>query len=361
MLRQPANLDVLFKFATRRQPDRRPRRGDLGARAHAADQPQPAARAAGAGRSLLPAEVLRGGAQYLEGALKSPSVPPEVRDPRRTVHRADRQPAAGPRTSMASCSSACATSRTPISARRPRACGCSARSPTSTSRRSARPDWGVVSTMQLRHTYDFGTQDKATLETFFTGYSNRQFQVSAANVSLLDLTIGPRFQVFSSAFEDITRQAAVRRRRDLGERHALLWKLGRRRRSERAAVGPAAQHLDRGVAPAQQPGHDLPADQQPVPRHRILVQHGLPVRAHADRLGVRQRQRPALPVRPGAVAELHAVGYRRRHELPLRRSGAQDRPALDRQPDRQRAVVALRCARPDDRPQRPTATRRISS
>jgi hypothetical protein len=65
-------------------------------------------------------------------------------------------------------------------------------------------DWGAVSTVQLRHTYDFGTQDKATLETFFTGYANRQFQLSAANVQLADLTIGPRFQIFSTDFQDIT-------------------------------------------------------------------------------------------------------------------------------------------------------------
>src|SRR5262249_40678320 len=65
-------------------------------------------------------------------------------------------------------------------------------------------DWGVVSTLQVRHSYDFGRQDKATLETQFTGYINRQFQISAANVSLVDLTSGPRFEVFSGTFEDMT-------------------------------------------------------------------------------------------------------------------------------------------------------------
>jgi hypothetical protein len=65
-------------------------------------------------------------------------------------------------------------------------------------------DWGAVSTLQLRHTYDFGTQDRATLETQFTGYANRQFQLSAANVWLLDLTTGPRVQVLSNWFEDLT-------------------------------------------------------------------------------------------------------------------------------------------------------------
>ena len=66
------------------------------------------------------------------------------------------------------------------------------------------PDWGAVSTLQLRHTYDFGTQDRATLETQFTSYANRQFQLSTANVALIDLTTGPRVQVMSGLFEDIT-------------------------------------------------------------------------------------------------------------------------------------------------------------
>ena len=35
-------------------------------------------------------------------------------------------------------------------------------------------------------------------------YANRQFHLSAANVSLLDLTTGPRFQVFADTLEDFT-------------------------------------------------------------------------------------------------------------------------------------------------------------
>ncbi|HEY6979627.1 tetratricopeptide repeat protein [Reyranella sp.] len=66
------------------------------------------------------------------------------------------------------------------------------------------PDWGVVGSVQLRHVYDFGRQDKSALETLFTAYANRQFQVSQANVSLLDLTSGPRFQILSGTFEDVT-------------------------------------------------------------------------------------------------------------------------------------------------------------
>jgi hypothetical protein len=66
------------------------------------------------------------------------------------------------------------------------------------------PDWGVVSSVQLRHTYDFGNQDRSALETLFTAYANRQFQLSAANVTLLNLTSGPRFQILQGVVEDFT-------------------------------------------------------------------------------------------------------------------------------------------------------------
>ena len=65
-------------------------------------------------------------------------------------------------------------------------------------------DWGVVASGYVRHIYDLGTQDRGQLETQLTGYANRQFQVSQANVSLLDLTSGPRFQAFQGIFEDVS-------------------------------------------------------------------------------------------------------------------------------------------------------------
>jgi hypothetical protein len=65
-------------------------------------------------------------------------------------------------------------------------------------------DWGVVSSFQLRHRWDFGHQDRSALETQFAAYANRQFQLSAANVSLLDLTTGPRFQIFNGVYEDVS-------------------------------------------------------------------------------------------------------------------------------------------------------------
>ncbi len=64
-------------------------------------------------------------------------------------------------------------------------------------------DWGGVSTGQFRHTYDLETQDKAAIESQFTYYVTRQFQLQAANVSLIDFTTGPRFQAFRETFEDV--------------------------------------------------------------------------------------------------------------------------------------------------------------
>jgi hypothetical protein len=65
-------------------------------------------------------------------------------------------------------------------------------------------DWGAVSSLQVRHRWDFGHQDKSALETQFAAYASRQFRISAANVSLIDLTTGPRFQVFSGVYQDVS-------------------------------------------------------------------------------------------------------------------------------------------------------------
>jgi tetratricopeptide (TPR) repeat protein len=67
-----------------------------------------------------------------------------------------------------------------------------------------RADWGAVGSAAIRHVYDFGRQDGAVLETQFSAYANRQFQVSTANVALLDLTSGPRFRAFRETFEDVS-------------------------------------------------------------------------------------------------------------------------------------------------------------
>lgn len=64
-------------------------------------------------------------------------------------------------------------------------------------------DWGAVSTGQFRHVYDLQTQDRAVIESQFTYYATRQFQLQAANVALVDVTTGPRFQAFRETFEDV--------------------------------------------------------------------------------------------------------------------------------------------------------------
>lgn len=64
-------------------------------------------------------------------------------------------------------------------------------------------DWGGVTSAQVRHRYDLGQQDKSALESQVTLYANRQFQLQAANVSLVDFTTGPRFQAFRGICEDV--------------------------------------------------------------------------------------------------------------------------------------------------------------
>jgi len=64
-------------------------------------------------------------------------------------------------------------------------------------------DWGAVSSAQVRHIYEFGRDDKSALESVVTLYANRQFTQQAANVSLIDFTTGPRFQAFKGIFEDV--------------------------------------------------------------------------------------------------------------------------------------------------------------
>ena len=65
-------------------------------------------------------------------------------------------------------------------------------------------DWGAVTSGFLRHIYDLGQNNPAQLETQLSRYLNRQFQIQAANVSILDLTSGPRFKAFNGIFEDVT-------------------------------------------------------------------------------------------------------------------------------------------------------------
>src|SRR5476649_2030618 len=203
MLRQPANLDVLFKFASLAT-----QTGDLEGAVSALermllvnpDLPRVRLELGVLYYRLGSYEVAR---TYLESALKSPNLPPEVRS-RAQQFIAEvagkEQPShfsgdfflglryqsdanLGPSTSnillfgqIASLNQA--------------AVGAA--------------DWGAVSSAQIRHTYDLGRQDKSAIETQLSAYVNRQFTANVANVTLLDLTSGPRFQIFNGIFEDVS-------------------------------------------------------------------------------------------------------------------------------------------------------------
>jgi tetratricopeptide (TPR) repeat protein len=202
-LRQPANLDVLFKFAGLAT-----QTGDLEGAISALERmllinpalPRVQLELGVLYYRLGSYEVAR---TYLEASLKSPALPADVRS-RAEQFMADiekkqsRSQLAGELfmgwryQSNANLGPATSTVRLfgQVANLNQAAVGTS--------------DWGVVSSAQVRHTYDLGRQDKSAIETYLTAYSNRQFQLSAANVSLLDLTTGPRFQVFQGIFEDIS-------------------------------------------------------------------------------------------------------------------------------------------------------------
>ncbi|MFI4998448.1 MAG: tetratricopeptide repeat protein [Reyranellales bacterium] len=202
MLRKPADLDVLFKFAGLAT-----QTGDLEGAVSALermllinpDLPRVRLELGVLYYRLGSYEVAR---TYLEVALKSPALPPEVRS-RAEKFMAEIQNRESPShfsgeaflglrfQSSANLGPASSTVRL------------FGQAANLNSTSVGTPDWGAVTSLQVRHSYDFGHQDKSALETQFTAYANRQFQVSAANVSLIDFAIGPRFQVFQGTFEDV--------------------------------------------------------------------------------------------------------------------------------------------------------------
>lgn len=67
---------------------------------------------------------------------------------------------------------------------------------------SQRPDFSVVGAATLRHRYDLDRQDSGALESELSFYTARQFQVSEANVTLVEFTTGPRSSPFDSGLLD---------------------------------------------------------------------------------------------------------------------------------------------------------------
>lgn len=203
MLKQPANLDVLFKFAGLAS-----QTGDLEGAISALERmllidpnlPRVRLELGVLYYRLASYEVAR---TYLETALAAPNLPPEVRERAQQFMaqiESREQPSHFAGEFFLGLRYQSNANLGPASSNillfgLPSQLGQSS---------VGTPDWGTVASFQIRHTYDFGRQDKSTLETIVTGYANRQFQVSAANVALLDLSSGPRFQIFPGTYEDMS-------------------------------------------------------------------------------------------------------------------------------------------------------------
>jgi len=203
MLRQPANLDVLFKFASLAN-----QIGDLEGAVSALERmllidsnlPRVRLELGVLYYRLGSYEVAR---TYLEAALKSPNLPAEVRAKAQDYLKQVQTQAKKSTFSgefflgwryQSNANLGPATSTVQLF-------GQSANLNQSA---LGTADWGIVGTATIRHRYDFGQQDKSALETQLFFYGNRQFNVQAANVTLIDLTSGPRFQIFNGTFEDFT-------------------------------------------------------------------------------------------------------------------------------------------------------------
>lgn len=203
MLKKPADLDVLFRFAAVAS-----QTGDLEGAVSALERmliidpnlPRVRLELGVLYYRLASYEVAR---TYLEGALQSPDVPADVRskaqeflaqvNKQRNPSRFSGDVFFGVRyQSNANLGPADSSVRLfgQVANLNQAALGAS--------------DWGAVGSAQVRHVYDFGLQDGSQLESNFTAYGNRQFQVTQANITLLDLNTGPRFRAFQGSFEDVT-------------------------------------------------------------------------------------------------------------------------------------------------------------
>lgn len=69
---------------------------------------------------------------------------------------------------------------------------------------SGQPDWGVVGGGLIRHSYDLQTGDNARFDTDFAFYGTRQFTVTSANVAIIDLKSGPRFDFLAGTVDGLT-------------------------------------------------------------------------------------------------------------------------------------------------------------
>jgi tetratricopeptide (TPR) repeat protein len=202
MMRKPADLDVLFKFATVAT-----QTGDLEGAISALERmllinsnlPRVRLELGVLYYRLGSYEIAR---TYLEGALKSQALPPDVRgraekfmaevEQRQSPSHFSGEVFFGTRyQSNANLGPATSTVRL------------FGQTANLNQQALGTADWGFVGSAQFRHSYDLGLQDKSAIESQLTTYANRQFTLSAANVSLIDFTTGPRFQAFQGIFEEV--------------------------------------------------------------------------------------------------------------------------------------------------------------
>lgn len=69
---------------------------------------------------------------------------------------------------------------------------------------SSRSDFNAFTAASLHHRYDLDRQDGGQVESDLSVYASRQFQVSEANVALVDFTTGPRTSPFDGWADDMS-------------------------------------------------------------------------------------------------------------------------------------------------------------
>ncbi|MBV8394027.1 MAG: tetratricopeptide repeat protein, partial [Alphaproteobacteria bacterium] len=69
---------------------------------------------------------------------------------------------------------------------------------------SGQPDWGVVGGGLLHHHYDLQTGDHAAIETDLAFYGTQYFSVTSANLGIIDLKSGPRFDFLAGSVDGLT-------------------------------------------------------------------------------------------------------------------------------------------------------------
>ena len=202
MMRKPADLDVLFKFATIAS-----QTGDLEGAISALERmllinpslPRVRLELGVLYYRLGSYEIAR---TYLEDALKSQGLPPDVRS-RAEKFMAEVQSRQNPSQFSGEVFAGLRYQSNANLGPATSAVRLFGQTANLNQQALGAADWGFVGSAQFRHSYDLGLQDKSAIESTLTTYANRQLTLSAANVSLIDFTTGPRFQAFQGIFEEV--------------------------------------------------------------------------------------------------------------------------------------------------------------